>query len=104
MGVGVSYERGTPAGGKGGREGANAAAEGSEKGFWRSLHRGTPPPQENKYFTDVRSCSEADWYSRLIDFVYHTTQGLRMIKKKKRGWGAVSTCASRMVEAQCFGV
>ena len=44
------------------------------------------------------SGSEAGSYSRLIDFVYHSTLGLRVIKKKKkdadgdqgfgmRGWG-----------------
>jgi len=30
------------------------------------------------------SGSEAGSYLRLIDFVYHTTLGLRVIKKKKR--------------------
>ena len=30
------------------------------------------------------SGSEADSYLRLIDFVYHSTLGLRVIKKKKR--------------------
>ena len=32
------------------------------------------------------SCSEAGSYLRLIDFVYHSTLDLRVIKKKK-GWG-----------------
>ena len=31
------------------------------------------------------SDSEAGSYLRLIDFVYHSTLGLRVIKKKKRG-------------------
>ena len=30
------------------------------------------------------SGSEAGWYLRLIDFVYHSTLGLRVIKKKRR--------------------
>jgi len=29
------------------------------------------------------SGSEAGWYLRLIDFVYHSTLGLRVIKKKE---------------------
>ena len=31
-----------------------------------------------------RKRSEAGSYSRLIDFVYHSTLGLRVIKKKKK--------------------
>ena len=34
-------------------------------------------------FTETCSGSEACSYSRLIDFVYHSTLGLRVIKKKK---------------------
>ena len=36
---------------------------------------------ENNYFTEMCSGSEAGSYSRLIDFVYHSTLGLRVIKK-----------------------
>jgi len=39
---------------------------------------------ENNYFTEICSGSEAGSYLRLIDFVYHSTLGLRVIKKKKR--------------------
>jgi len=39
---------------------------------------------ENSYFTETCSGSEAGSYLRLIDFVYHSTLGLRVIKKKKR--------------------
>ena len=39
---------------------------------------------ENNYFTAMCSGSEAGSYLRLIDFVYHSTLGLR-VKKKKRG-------------------
>jgi len=39
---------------------------------------------ENNYFTEMCSDSEAGSYLRLIDFVYHSTLGLRVIKKKKR--------------------
>ena len=35
------------------------------------------------YFTEMCSGSEAASYLRLIDFVYHSTLGLRVIKKKK---------------------
>ena len=33
------------------------------------------------YFTEMCSGSEAGWYLRLIDFVYHSTLGLRVTKK-----------------------
>ena len=36
---------------------------------------------ENNYFTETCSGSEAGSYLRLIDFVYHSTLGLRVIKK-----------------------
>jgi len=38
------------------------------------------------YFTEVCSGSEAGSYLRLIDFVYHSALGLRVIKKKRRAW------------------
>ena len=34
-------------------------------------------------FTEMCSGSEAGTYLRLIDFVYHSTLGLRVIRKKK---------------------
>ena len=37
---------------------------------------------ENNYFTEMCSGSEEGSYSRLIDFVYHSTLGLRVMKKK----------------------
>ena len=40
--------------------------------------------QTNNYFAEMCSGSEAGSYLRLIDFVYHSTQGLRVIKKKKK--------------------
>jgi len=39
---------------------------------------------ENNYFTEMCSGSEAGSYLRLIDVVYHSTLGLRVIKKKKK--------------------
>ena len=39
---------------------------------------------ENNYFTEMCSGSEAGSYLRLINFVYHSTLGLRVIKKKRR--------------------
>ena len=38
---------------------------------------------ENNYFTEMCSGPEAGSYSRLIDFVYHPTVDLRVIKKKR---------------------
>jgi len=35
------------------------------------------------YFTEMCSGSEAGSYLRLMDFMYHSTLGLRVIKKKK---------------------
>ena len=39
---------------------------------------------ENNYFSDMCSGSEAGSYLRLIDFVYHWTLGLRVLKKKRK--------------------
>jgi len=38
---------------------------------------------KNNYFTEMCSGSEVGSYLRRIDFVYHSTLGLRVIKKKK---------------------
>jgi len=38
---------------------------------------------ENNYFTETCSGSEAGSYLMLIEFVYHSTLGLRVITKKK---------------------
>ena len=44
-----------------------------------------PTPEfENNYFTEMCSGSEAGSYLRLIDFVYHSILGLRVIKKQKK--------------------
>jgi len=37
--------------------------------------------------TEICSGFEAGSYLRLIDFVYHSTLGLRVIKKKRESWG-----------------
>ena len=39
---------------------------------------------ENNYLTEMCSGSEAGSYLRLIDFLYHSTLGLRVIKKTKK--------------------
>jgi len=39
---------------------------------------------ENNYFTEMCSGSEFGSYLRLIDFVYHSTLGLRVTKTKKK--------------------
>jgi len=45
---------------------------------------------ENNYFTEMCSGSEAGSHLRLIDFVFHSTSGLRVIKKRRtvrrRSW------------------
>jgi len=43
----------------------------------------------------MRSGSEAGSYLRLIDFLYHSTLGVRVIKKKRRVGGirAAAICA-----------
>ena len=38
---------------------------------------------EDKYVTEIYSGSEAGSYLRLIDFVYHSTLGLRVANKKR---------------------
>ena len=38
---------------------------------------------ENNYITEMCSGSEAGLYLRRIDRVYHSTLGLRVLKKKK---------------------
>jgi len=45
----------------------------------------------NNYFTEMCSGSEADSYLRRIDFVHHSTLGLRVIKKKKKNLGPLPT-------------
>ena len=37
----------------------------------------------NNCFTEMCSGSESGSYLRLIDFVYYSTQGLRVIKKRR---------------------
>ena len=50
------------------------------------------------------SGSEAGSYLRLIDFVYHSTLGLRVIKKKKKELGAGFTRQVRLGERRtCRG-
>ena len=54
--------------------------------FWPG---GMPPPvgragDRNNYFTEMCSGSEAGSYLRLIDFVYHSTLGLRVIKRRRK--------------------
>ena len=39
---------------------------------------------ENNYDTEMCRGSEAGSYLRLIEFLYHSTLGLRVIKKKKK--------------------
>jgi len=49
------------------------------------LTGGLPDSQfKNNHFTEMCSGSEAGSYLRRIDFVYHSTPGLRVIKKKKK--------------------
>ena len=41
-------------------------------------------PVKNNYCTEMCSGSEAGSYLRLVDFVYHSTLGSRVINKKKK--------------------
>ena len=53
---------------------------------------------KNNYLTEMSSGSEAGSYLRLIDFVYHSTLGLRVMKKERSGPGRPSarqTCPGR---------
>ena len=49
---------------------------------------GARPQFENNHFTETCSASEAGSYLRLTDFVYHSTLGVRVIKKEKKVNGA----------------
>ena len=42
---------------------------------------------ENNYFTEMCSGAEAGSYLRLMDFVDHSTLGMRVIKNKKKKKG-----------------
>jgi len=44
----------------------------------------SPTQFENNYFTEMCSGSDAGSYLRLIFFVFHSTLGLRIMKKKKK--------------------
>ena len=48
------------------------------------LHTKLPTQFENNHFTEVCCGSEAGSYLRPIDFVYHSTLGVRVIKNKKK--------------------
>ena len=60
---------------------------------------------ENNYFTEMCSGSEAGSYLRRMDFVYHSTLGLRVIRKKKKDLSAlypgVLQPEARRRETQC---
>jgi len=56
------------------------------------------PFAENYYFTEMCSGSEAGSYLRPVDFVYHSTLGLRVIKKKEEERGSR---AARLIERKC---
>ena len=42
---------------------------------------------ENNDFTGMCSGSDTGSYLRIVDCVYHSTLGLRVTKKRRRGWG-----------------
>ena len=53
--------------------------------------------------TEMCSGSEAGSYLRLIDFVYHSTLGLRVIKKKKRITASqMQYCAEKVCEINFY--
>jgi len=49
---------------------------------------------KNNHLADMCSGSEEGSYSRLIDSVYHSTIGLRVIKKKKTSSGGPRGCTA----------
>ena len=61
---------------------------------------------ENNYFTEMCSGSEAGSYLRRIDFVYHSTLGLRVIKKKvlRVKESTFSRELKRMLPRHCFAL
>ena len=54
---------------------------------------------KNNHFTELCSGSEAGSYLRLIDLAYHSTLGLRVMKKKKDATDPVA--GSTMVAGPC---
>ena len=79
--------------GKGSSQRHNLALTGSFVPTSLESVTGSVVSGQNQYFTEMCSGSEAGSYSRLIDFVYHSTLRLRVIKRKEhapgatRGWG-----------------
>ena len=51
------------------------------------------------YFTEMCSGSEAGSYPRLLDFLYHSTLGLRVIKKKGGGPALEGLAGAALQEA-----
>jgi len=50
---------------------------------------------KNNYLTEMCSDSEAGSYLRLIDFVYHSTLGVRVIKKTCWDWRGAAASGAR---------
>jgi len=59
------------------------------------------PPSSN-YLTEMCSGSEEGSYLRLIVFVYHSTLGLRVIKKKEKVLGTCTTAKARFATAKAL--
>jgi len=61
------------------------------------VYGGGPEQFKSNYFTEMCSGSEEGSYLRFIDVVYHSTLGLRVLKKKKRArvWPVVGWDAGR---------
>ena len=60
------------------------------------------PVRERNYFTAMCRGSEAGSYLRLIDFVYHSTLGLRVIKRRREeaAPAILCPCSSDLPEAR----
>jgi len=52
-----------------------------EYSLWMTVR---PTPKRNNYCTEMCSGSEEGSYLRLLDFLYHSSLGLRVIKKRKK--------------------
>ena len=59
-----------------------------------------PAQFENNYFTEVCSGSEAGSYLRLVDFVYYSSLGLRVVKLKN--FGEARLCSIPKLTDLCY--
>ena len=71
---------------------------------WREQRGWSACCREWKDFTEMCSGSEAGSYLRLIDFVYHSTPGLRVIKKDDMILSSTKSTVEWEPQLCCIGV